>query len=470
MSKLNLEKKLKIVKEAKKLNIKKSTYIANKYDISVKTVESLVNRFEAFGIEGLINKEKKPYYSAKLKLKVVLYKLETNHSYDEVAKKFNIIYSSTIAGWVKKYREYGFLGLNNNIGRPKKIMKNPNKKPAKIKKSQVKIDNEQQIKELKEQVEYYKLEAEFWKKFPRLVDKRKINKEKTKVVLELLKTHKKVKISILLKIAKLPKSSFYEWKYKLENTIDKNKELKEMIVDIFNKSFETYGYRRLKIALESKGYIVNHKKILRLTKELGVQCIKFRTKNGRYSSYKGTVGKIANNILKRNFHSLQANKLWCTDITEFKVNGQKLYLSPIIDLYNNEIISYSIQTNPNLNLTNSMLDKALKKVKNTNGLLIHSDQGFHYQHISWVKKLEENNITQSMSRKGNCLDNAIIENFFGLLKQEIYYGEKYNSVEELTKRIHKYIYWYNNIRIKEKLKGLSPVQFRKQSCYNIEKF
>ncbi|CBW54072.1 IS1296 D transposase protein A [Mycoplasma mycoides subsp. capri LC str. 95010] len=180
MSKLNLEKKLKIVKEAKKLNIKKSTYIANKYDISVKTVESLVNRFEAFGIEGLINKEKKPYYSAKLKLKVVLYKLETNQSYDEVAKKFNIIYSSTIAGWVKKYREYGFLGLNNNIGRPKKIMKNPNKKPAKIKKSQVKIDKEQQIKELKEQVEYYKLEAEFWKKFHALLTKERSTRKKQK--------------------------------------------------------------------------------------------------------------------------------------------------------------------------------------------------------------------------------------------------------------------------------------------------
>ncbi|AME10347.1 IS1296MP transposase protein B [Mycoplasma mycoides subsp. mycoides] len=138
----------------------------------------------------------------------------------------------------------------------------------------------------------------------------------------MLKTHKKVKIPILLKIAKLPKSSFYEWKHKLENTIDKDKELKEMIVDIFSKSFETYGYRRLKMALKSKGYIVNHKKILRLTKELGVQCIKFRTKNGRYSSYKGTVGKIADNVLKRNFHSLQANKLWCTDVTEFKVNGK----------------------------------------------------------------------------------------------------------------------------------------------------
>ncbi|ACU78591.1 IS1296 transposase protein A [synthetic Mycoplasma mycoides JCVI-syn1.0] len=180
MSKLNLEKKLKIVKEAKKLNIKKSAHLANKYDISVETVKSLVNRFEAFGIEGLINKDKKPYYSAKLKLKVVLYKLETNQSYDEVAKKFNIIYSSTIAGWVKKYREYGFLGLNNNIGRPKKIMKNPNKKPAKIKKSQVKINNEQQIKELKEQVEYYKLEAEFWKKFHTLLTKEKSTRKKQK--------------------------------------------------------------------------------------------------------------------------------------------------------------------------------------------------------------------------------------------------------------------------------------------------
>lgn len=246
-------------------------------------------------------------------------------------------------------------------------------------------------------------------------------------------------------------------------------ELKEIITKLFKQSFETYGYRRLKLILKSMGYIVNHKKILRITRELNIQCVKFRTKNGQYSSYKGTVGKIAENILNRNFYASKPNKRWATDITEFKVAGKKLYLSPIIDLYNGEIVSYSIQTNPDLNLTNSMLRKALKKVKDTKGLMIHSDQGFHYQHASWVKTLEQNNIIQSMSRKGNCLDNAIIENFFGLLKQEIYYGEKYSSLDELVKRIHKYIYWYNNLRIKEKLKGLSPVQFRKQSCYNIQK-
>ncbi|ADK69311.1 conserved domain protein [Mycoplasma mycoides subsp. mycoides SC str. Gladysdale] len=120
---IRFRKKLKIVKEAKKLNVKRSTYLANKYNTSDWTVKNLVNRFEAFGIEGLINKEKKPYYSAKLKLKIVLYKLKTNQSYDEIARKFNVVYSSTTAGWFKKYKEYGFLGLNNNIGRPKKNIK-----------------------------------------------------------------------------------------------------------------------------------------------------------------------------------------------------------------------------------------------------------------------------------------------------------------------------------------------------------
>ncbi|ADR24376.1 conserved hypothetical protein [Mycoplasma leachii PG50] len=180
MSKLDLEKKLKIVKEAKKLNVKRSTYLANKYNISDWTVKNLVNRFEAFGIEGLINKDKKSYYSPKSKLKIVLYKLKTNQSYDEIARKFNIVYSSTIAGWFKKYKEYGFLRLNNNIGRPKKNMKNPNKKLTKIKKSQVEINNEQQIKELKEQVEYYKLEAEFWKRFHTLLTKQKSTRKKQK--------------------------------------------------------------------------------------------------------------------------------------------------------------------------------------------------------------------------------------------------------------------------------------------------
>ena len=111
-----------------------------------------------------------------------------------------------------------------------------------------------------------------------------------------------------------------------------------------------------------------------------------------------------------------------------------------------------------------MLGKALDKSKDIKDLTIHSDQGFHYQHITWTKKLEKVNITQSMSRKGNCLDNSPMENFFGILKQEMYYGEEFKNYNDLKNEIEKYIKWYNEDRIKTRLNGMSPVMYRLHSA------
>ena len=159
-----------------------------------------------------------------------------------------------------------------------------------------------------------------------------------------------------------------------------------------------------------------------------------------------TVVYNAKNIVNRNFKTDKPNKLWLTDITEFKIgnNTKKIYLSPILDTFNGEIISYSIGFNPTVTLTNKSLEKALKRIKNKEDLTIHTDQGFHYQHSSFVRTLENNNIRQSMSRKGNCLDNAPMENFFGILKQEMFYGENYSSYEKLIEDIKEYIKWYHH--------------------------
>ncbi len=227
-----------------------------------------------------------------------------------------------------------------------------------------------------------------------------------------------------------------------------------------------YGYRRVTLVLKNKGFKINHKKVLRIMREESLLCSKFKTRSRKYSSYKGQIGKVADNVVNREFTASKPNQLWLTDVTEFRIKGQekKLYLSPILDVYNSEIISYTLSYHPTIELTNTMLEKALGKTKDKNNLIIHSDQGFHYQHSSWTSRLEKMNIKQSMSRKGNCLDNSPMENFFGILKQEMYYGVEFKSYEKLVNEIERYIKWYNEDRIKTKLNGMSPVMYRLHSA------
>lgn len=195
-------------------------------------------------------------------------------------------------------------------------------------------------------------------------------------------------------------------------------------------------------------------------KQLQLKCL-VRLK--KYKSYRGEVGKIAPNILQRNFKTDKPNKKWVTDVTEFSLFGNKIYLSPILDLYNGEIISYNISDRPTFMQTIDMLEKAFLKIPNDTNLILHSDQGWQYQMKQYRNMLKKKGIIQSMSRKGNCLDNSVMENFFGLLKSELLYLKKFESLEHFKEELVDYIYYYNNKRIKCKLKGLSPVQYRIQS-------
>lgn len=203
-----------------------------------------------------------------------------------------------------------------------------------------------------------------------------------------------------------------------------------------------------------------------MKRELGLKCVKFMRKSRKYNSYKGKVGKIAKNLLARRFNTPNPLQKLVTDITEFKCLGEeKLYLNPILDLYNGEILAFGIKKCPTLNLVMEPLEETIEIIKNhaTYRTAIHSDQGWHYQHKRWVKTLKANKVFQSMSRKATCADNALMENFFGILKQEMYCGEKLVNYEELKRRIEEYIYWYNHERSKTKLTGLSPVEYRTQS-------
>ena len=257
----------------------------------------------------------------------------------------------------------------------------------------------------------------------------------------------------------MPRSTYYYYIKQMKRP-DKYADIKNEIRMIYHENQGRYGYRRITMELRNRGYQLNHKTVQRLMKIPGLKCM-VRIK--KYRSYKGQVGKIAPNILQRNFKAEKPNRKWATDITEFSLFGTKLYLSPVLDMYNGKIVSYSVSTSPVLNQVMDMLDKAFAKIPDNTHLIFHSDQGWQYQHRAYQKRLKDKGVRQSMSRKGNCLDNAVMENFFGLLKSELLYLREFSSLEEFQIELEKYINYYNNKRIKSKLKGLSPVQYRIQS-------
>lgn len=261
----------------------------------------------------------------------------------------------------------------------------------------------------------------------------------------------------------MARSSFYYYQKRFQLK-DKYAEIKEMIKQVYHRHKGRLGYRRITLLLKEKGILINHKTVLRLMKILGLKSI-IRVK--KYKSYKGEQGKIAPNVLQRNFKSDTPNQKWATDVTEFNVSGNKLYLSPIIDLFNGEIVSFDLSERPVFSQIIRMLKKSFRKVKSTQNIILHSDQGWQYQMKHYQNLLKEKGIVQSMSRKGNCLDNAVIENFFGTIKSEMFYTRKFGSIQELKKEIVKYIQYYNNDRIRLNLKGKSPVQYRTLSFENI---
>ena len=210
--------------------------------------------------------------------------------------------------------------------------------------------------------------------------------------------------------------------------------------------------------MHNRGYVINHKTVSKLMNEIGI-CCKVRMK--KYRSYKGEQGKIAPNLLNRNFHSNKPLYKIVTDVTEFSLFGQKRYLSPVLDLFNGEIVCYTLYKHPVLDMVIEMERDLVRHKGIAEGAILHSDQGWQYQHKSYQQILTDNGIRQSMSRKGNCLDNSVMENFFGLLKSELLYLRDFKSIEEFEKELHQYISYYNKVRIKSRLCGKSPIQYRK---------
>ena len=281
-------------------------------------------------------------------------------------------------------------------------------------------------------------------------------------------------LSLLLKVSGVKRSTYYYVCSHLDD--DKDAQMKQLISDIFNENKGRYGYRRIDLELRNRGHIVNHKKVKRIMKQIGLFGISPKAK---YRSYKGDMNGTVKNLLihkevdeanhktkyVRDFGTSKPNEKWSTDVSEFHTAAGKLYLAPVLDMYNDEIVAYDISVSPDFLQQRRLLEKAFSRFEDLKGLIFHSDQGWQYQMHAWHKELKDRGIIQSMSRKGNCLDNSPIENFFGKLKNEMFYGHEYEfrSLDELKKAIEEYIDYYNTKRIKIKLKGLTPCQARSQA-------
>jgi transposase InsO family protein len=260
------------------------------------------------------------------------------------------------------------------------------------------------------------------------------------------------------------------------NKDGKNEEIIKQIIEIHEQNKGRYGYRRIQLELANRGYKVNHKKIRRIMSLLDIHG---KTPRAKYKSYKGDQNGTCENILLkkvvdetnhttnyvRDFVTTSCNQKWTTDVSEFHIAAGKLYLSPILDMHNREIVSFNLSRNPNFNQTREMLEKAFEKYDRLEGLIFHSDQGWQYQMSYYHQELKRRGIKQSMSRKGNCLDNSPMENFFAVMKNEMFYGDEYKfkSLEQLEKAIIDYINYYNLKRVMVKTKGLSPIVYRQQS-------
>ncbi|HAH9049855.1 TPA: IS3 family transposase, partial [Escherichia coli] len=384
-------------------------------------------------------------YSPEDKLCVVLYALGHSESLPRVAARFNIPSHNTVKNWIKGYRKSG----NEAFIR--------RRKEKSMTRSDDTHENEANMtpEEMKNELRYLRAENAYLKAMQEhLLEKKPPGAgEKTKVIRSLRCGHCQ---SDLLKAAGLARSTLY-YQLSLQKAKDKYADVKQLIASIFHEHRGCYGYRRIHCELQKRGLKFSGKTVRKLMQQLG---LKSPVRLKKYRSYRGNMGLAAENILQRQFKAEAPCEKWVTDITEFRAGGQKLYLSPILDLFNGEIVAWETACRPTEELVKRMLNKGLESLAEGEKPLLHSDQGWHYRIKSYQSALADKGLVQSMSRKGNCLDNAVMENFFGHLKEEIYYRRDYRSVEELENAVNEYITYWNQKRIKLSLGGLSPVEYR----------
>ncbi|WP_106408736.1 IS3 family transposase, partial [Escherichia coli] len=411
---------------------------AKLFQLSHTSLSHWINLFLLHGPRALDCRHRRSY-SPEDKLCVVLYALGHSESLPRVAARFNIPSHNTVKNWIKGYRKSG----NEAFIR--------RRKEKSMTRSDDTHENEANMtpEEMKNELRYLRAENTYLKAMQEhLLEKKPPGAgEKTKVIRSLRCGHCQ---SDLLKAAGLARSTLY-YQLSLQKAKDKYADVKQLIASIFHEHRGCYGYRRIHCELQKRGLKFSGKTVRKLMQQLG---LKSPVRLKKYRSYRGNMGLAAENILQRQFKAEAPCEKWVTDITEFRAGGQKLYLSPILDLFNGEIVAWETACRPTEELVKRMLNKGLESLAEGEKPLLHSDQGWHYRIKSYQSDLADKGLVQSMSRKGNCLDNAVMENFFGHLKEEIYYRRDYRSVEELENAVNEYITYWNQKRIKLSLGGL----------------
>jgi len=449
--------------------------LSKEYGLSASKIRYLCRLIDKHGIEAIRPKYTK--YSNEYKLVAITRVLVNGEPVDAVAVDLGLTSDSVLRQWIKSYIENGYNVVTKKKGRASTRDKG---------KEDTRGAGEGERRTSRAIVEE-DYRGRIIKKTSSLSSRgRKEEKEQlTKAVTEL-RQELKCSLDFILdtintndSLPDLPRSDYYYWKNRIDPDT-KNTDLMDAIAAIYTDNHKRYGYRRITLQLKNEGWAVNHKTVKRLMSKLKLYGI---TPRAKYKSYKGDFnGTVDNKLLHRrvdtkkhrteyirDFSTSDVNEKWTTDVSEFHIAAGKLYLSPILDMHNREIVSYNISRSPGYMQIADMLNKAFNKYDDLSNLIFHSDQGWQYQMYHYRKALKERGITQSMSRKGNCLDNSPMENFFGKMKNEMFYGHEYEfkTLEQLQKAMEEYIEYYNKERIQVKLKGLTPCQARNQSLYSF---
>ncbi|WP_242841581.1 IS3 family transposase [[Clostridium] aminophilum] len=466
MSKYSFEFKKKVVKAY--LNGEGGYgYLSKTYGVPAKSkIEEWVHNYQKFGDAGLIRSRKNQTYSFEKKLSVVELYLSSEISYQDLALQEGITNPSMIVNWVKRFRVAGLDALRPHKKGRRKTLEKPEKKSSTLPIESPVDTSAEHVKELEDELLKLRIENAFFKRTEEAAFRGRSKNERTARIINSLR--RQFKLKDLLSYTGMPKATFMYWQKRFDRE-NPDKVLEETILAI-RASNKDYGYRRVVGELNNQGYKVNKKKVQRIMQKLGLQVTSFTRKSRKYSSYKGKVGTVAPNRIKRRFNTHIPHQKITTDTTELKyyevdtkghMTMHKLYLDPFMDMCNGEILSFGIDKHPSAKNVMDALEQAIEITSDCPyRRTFHSDQGWAYQMKAYSHRLKQERIFQSMSRKGNCLDNSVMENFFGLLKQEIYYGVVYYSYEELKAEIERYIKYYNEQRIKEKLGWMSPVQYR----------